>query len=171
MQQFIDMATSALGTSEQVARSVTGGLLDLIAKNAPQADVSALLQQLPGAGDLLNAFRAAPPPPPPPPPPDPGLLGSLTNAASAVLGVGAAALGTGSAMLGTGAAGLNNLASVLRGNGLDVSRAPQLVAMFAQFASQQAGPELVQRVLGAIPGMSPLLGTLGSLGVPGMSKK
>jgi hypothetical protein len=162
MQQFINMATSALGTSEQVARSVTGGLLDLIAKNAPQADVSALLQHLPGASDLINAFRAAPPPPPPPPPPDPGLLGSLTNAA---------ALGTGSAMLGTGAAGLNNLASVLRGNGLDVSRAPQLIAMFAQFASQQAGPELVQRVLGAIPGMSPLLGTLGSLGVPGMPRK
>src|SRR5512134_3428635 len=110
MQQFIEMATSALGTSEQVARTVTGGLLDLVAKNAPQADLSALLNRVPGAADLLNAFRAAPPPPPPPP--SPGILGSLSGAAGAVLGAGSSVLGTGSSMLGTGAAGLNNLAAL-----------------------------------------------------------
>ena len=150
MQQFIQMATSALGTTEQVARTVTGGVLDLIAKNAPQADVSTLLARLPGAADLLHTFRAAPAPPPPP---DPGLLGSLTNAAVAVLG--------------SGGAGLSSLSTLLQQLGLDVTKAPQVLAMFAQFASQQAGPDLVQRVLGAIPGMATMLGSIQLPGVPG----
>jgi hypothetical protein len=169
MQQFIQMATSALGTSEQVARTVTGGLLDLVAKNAPQADLSALLNRVPGAADLLNAFRAAPPPPPPPP--SPGILGSLSGAAGAVLGAGSSVLGTGSSMLGTGAAGLNNLAALFTHSGLDVSKVPQLVGMFAQFAAQYTGGDVVQRGLGAIPGVSTILATLGSFGVPGMPKK
>jgi hypothetical protein len=160
MQQFIQMATSALGTSEQAARALTGGLLDIIATHAPQADVAALLNRLPGASELLGAFRAAPPPPPP----DPGLLGSLSNAASAVLGAGSSMLGTGSNVLGAGAASLGGLAALLDQQGLDLTRAPQLVALFAQWAGQQAGPDLVQRVLGAVPGVSALVGTLGTLG-------
>jgi hypothetical protein len=172
MQQFIQMATSALDTSEQVARTVTGSLLDLITRNAPQADVTALFSKLPGAADLLNAFQAAPaPPPPPPPPPDSSLLGSLTNAASAVLSAGSTVLGTGSSMLNTGASGLSSLAAVFDETGLDVTKIPQLVGMFAQWAAQQAGSDLVHRVLGSIPGVSTTQSTLGSFGVPGMGRQ
>jgi hypothetical protein len=152
MQQFIQMATSALGTSEQVARTLAGGLLDVVARSAPQADVSALLGRLPGAADLLNAFRTNPPAPPAPPP-DPGLLGSLSGAAATVLGAGASVLGTGSA-------GLAALGSLLGQHGVDASKAPQLMAMFAQWASQHAGADLVQRVLGSVPGASTLLAGL-----------
>jgi hypothetical protein len=168
MQQFIQMATSALGTSEQVARTVTGGLLDLVAKHAPPADLSALLNRVPGAADLLDAFRTTPPPPPPP---SPGILGSLSGAAGAVLGAGSTVLGTGSSMLGTGAAGLNNLAALFTQTGLDVSKVPQLVGMFAQFAAQYTGGDVVQRGLGAIPGVSTILAALGSFGVPGMPRQ
>lgn len=167
MQQFIQMATSALGTSEQIARTVTGGLLDLIAKSAPEADVSALLSHLPGANDLLATFRAgapappAPPPAPPPPPPEPTLLGSLTSAASSMLTAGSIVLGAGSSLLGGGAANLNSLAALLNQQGLDVTKAPQLVSMFAQWSAQQVGSEIVGRTLGAVPGVSLLLGTLG----------
>jgi hypothetical protein len=159
MQQFIDMVTSALGTSEQVARTVTGGLLDTVAKAAPQADVAALLGRLPGAQELLNTFRAAPPPPPP----APGVLGSLSGAASAVLGAGSAVLGAGSTALGAGAAGLGGLAAVFQQTGLDVTKLPQLVTMFAQWAGQQAGGDLVQRVLSAVPGASTLLSSIGGM--------
>jgi hypothetical protein len=168
MQQFIQMATSALGTSEQVARTVTGGLLDVISRNAPAADVSALLGRLPGATELLASFRSAAPAPPPPP--DTGLLGSLGNAASAVLGAGSSVLGGGSAMLNTGATGLAGLAGLFGQSGVDVTKVPQLVGMFAQWASQQADPEIVRRVLGNVPGASTILATLGSLGVPGMGR-
>jgi hypothetical protein len=166
MQQFIQMATLALGTSEQIARTVTGGLLDLIANNAPAADVSALFSHLPGANDLLATFRSsssppAQPPVPPPPPPEPTLLGSLTAAASSMLTAGSIVLGAGSSLLGGGAANLNSLAALLNQQGLDVTKAPQLVAMFAQWLAQQVGSEIVGRTLGAVPGVSLLLGTLG----------
>lgn len=162
MQQFIQMATAALGTSEQVARTVTGGLLEVITKNAPAAEVSALLGKLPGATDLLNTFRTEAPAPPPPPAPDPSLLGSLTEAASAVLSAGSSMLGAGSTALGSGASGLSGLAALFNQSGLDVTKVPQLVAMFAQWASQQAGADTVQRVLGAIPGAGTILATLGA---------
>ncbi len=164
MQQFIQMATSVLGTSEQIARTVTGGLLDLIATSAPEADVSTLLSHLPGANELLATFRSSAPTPapaPPPPPPEPTLLGSLTSAASAMLTAGSIVLGAGSALLGGGAANLNNLAALLNQQGLDVTKAPQLVSMFAQWSAQQVGSEVVNRTLGAVPGVSLLLGTLG----------
>jgi hypothetical protein len=167
MQQFIQMVTSAFGTSEQVARTVTGGLLDVIAKNAPTAEVGTLLNRLPGAAELLNAFRAAPPPPPAPEP-DPGIVGTLSGAASAVLGAGSSVLGAGSSVLGSGAAGLSSLATLFSRTGIDVSKVPQLVAMFAQWAAQHAGGDVVQRSLGALPGAATILATLGSLGVPGM---
>ena len=169
MQQFIQMATATLGTSEQVARTVTGGLLDLITKSSSQADVSTLLNRLPGASDLLTAFRASPPPTPAAAA-EPSLLGSLTNAASSVLGGGASMLGAGSSALGTGAAGLGGLAAVFNQNGLDVTKVPQLVALFAQWAGSQAGPDVVQRVLEAIPGVSTILASLGSFNLPGMKR-
>lgn len=166
MQQFIQMATSVLGTSEQIARTVTGGLLDLIATSAPEADVSTLLSHLPGANELLATFRSsaptpAPAPAPPPPPPEPTLLGSLTSAASAMLTAGSIVLGAGSSLLGGGAANLNSLAALLNQQGLDVTKAPQLVSMFAQWSAQQVGSEVVNRTLGAVPGVSLLRGTLG----------
>lgn len=161
MQQFIQMATAALGTSEQVARTVTGGLLDVITKSAPAADVSALLSRLPGANELLNTFRTTAPAPPPPPPPDTGVFGSLTNAASAVLGAGSSVLGAGSTVLGSGATGLSGLATLFNQSGLDVTKVPQLVGMFAQWAGQQAGTDIVANVFSAIPGASTILATLG----------
>jgi Protein of unknown function VcgC/VcgE (DUF2780) len=150
MQQFIQMATSALGTSEQTARTLTGALLDVIAKAAPRTDVSALLDRLSGASDLLTAFRAAPPRAPLAPATDSGLLGSLSNAASEVLGTGATALGA-------GATGLAELAALFGQSGLEATRVPQLVTMFAQWATQQAGADLVRRTLGAVPGVTTIL--------------
>jgi hypothetical protein len=170
MQQFIQMATTMLGTSEQVTRTVTGSLLDIIAKNAKPADASALFDRLPGANELLNRFRAAPPAPPTPPAADPGILGSLSNAASSVLGAGATVLGGGSNVMSGGAAGLSALATLFTEKGLDVTKVPQLVSTFAQWAAPQAGAEVVNRALGSIPGVSTILGTLGALGVPGMPR-
>jgi hypothetical protein len=165
MQQFIQMATSTLGTTEQAARTITAGLLDMIARNAPQPEASALLGRLPGAKELLDAFRAAPPAPPPP---APGVLGSLSQAASAALTAGSTTLSAGATVLGTGAAGLSGLATLFTQTGLDIAKVPQLIALFAQWASQQAGRDLVQRSLGSIPGASTVLATLETFGgVPG----
>jgi len=153
MQEFIKLAATILGITEEVARSATSSLLSLIAAAAPAADVQALLSRLPGAGDLLRAFTPQPPAPPPPPPRGStaavmGAVGELmSNAAVAVQGA-----------VGTGAAFLNLLGQF----GLDPRRATQFVGLFVDFARQQAGAEVVDRVIAAIPGARQILATLGA---------
>jgi hypothetical protein len=149
MQEFIKMAASVLGTTEQVVRGATSGVLDLVSRVAPAADVQALLSKLPGATELLNAVRTPPPPPPPPAGSAAAVLGAVSdivsNAAAAVQG----ALGTGVAVLG-----------LLAQFGLEPSKGVEFLRLFVNFARQQAGPELVDRVVGAVPGLTTFLNTV-----------
>jgi hypothetical protein len=156
MQEFIRMAASVLGTTEQVARAATSGVLDLVSRVAPAAEVQALLSRLPGAAELLNAVRTPPPPPPPPPGSTAAVLGAVSdivaNAATAVQG----ALGTGVAVLG-----------LLAQFGLEPSKGVEFVRLFVNFARQQAGPELVDRVIGAVPGLTTFIDTVVGPSSPG----
>lgn len=151
MQEFVKMAAAILGTTEEIARAATSSLLGVIASAAPAADVQALFSRLPGAADLLRAFTPAPPAAPPPPPRGStaaviGAMGDLmTNAATTIQGA-----------VGTGVAFLNLLGQF----GLDPRRATQFVALFVDFARQQAGPDIVDRVIAAIPGARQVLATL-----------
>lgn len=163
MQQFIQLVTSTLGTSEQTARSATGGLLNLLKTQGPAGDVTALLSKLPGASDLLSSFQPAAAAPAPPAA-GAGALGSLTGAASSLLGMGASVMGAGSKTLGSAGGGLGALTGALGQSGLDISKAPQFVALFGQWASQQAGPDVVQRVLGSVPALGSMLGAMGNQG-------
>ena len=144
MQEFIKLAVRTLGATEQTVRSATAGLLDLLTRVAPAADVQQLLSKLPGAADLLNAFRPAPPPPSDPP--MSGVASALTdlvtNAAVAIQGT-----------VGSGVA-LVRLVSEL---GLDPQKARQFARLFVDFAKTQAGPELVDRIIDAVPGARALL--------------
>jgi hypothetical protein len=159
MQQFIQMATSTLGTTEQTARTVTAGLLDMIARNAPPAEAAALIARLPGAKDLLDAFR----PSPAIVPPAEG-LGSIVQAGVAALGFGTDAAASAGRVPPTGAAGLSGLAALFTQAGLDIAKVPQLIGLFAQWARQHAGAQAVQRSLGSIPGASTVLDTLEAFG-------
>ena len=133
------MAASVLGTTEEVARAATAGLLQLFARVAPAADVQELVSKLPGASDFLGALKS------PPPPPQPGssaaVMASIgeivSNAAIALQG----AVGAGSAMLG-----------LLGQFGLSPQKATEFIRLFVDFARQQAGQEVVDRVLSYIPG-------------------
>jgi hypothetical protein len=144
MQEFIKLAVATLGATEQTVRKATAGMLDLVARVAPAADVQQLLSRLPGAADLLNAF--SPPPPPPPPPPN-GVASALadlvTNAATAIQGT-----------VGSGVA----LVRLFTELGLDPQKAGQFARLFVDFARAQAGPELVDRIIDAIPGARSLVG-------------
>jgi hypothetical protein len=145
MQEFIRMAASALGTTEEIARGATASLLELFTRVAPAADVQELFAKLPGASDFLGAVKAAPPAP------EPGssaaIMGSLgeivSNAAIALQG----AVGTGTALLG-----------LLGQFGLSPQKATEFVRLFVGFARQQAGPEVVDRVLSYIPGAKQFFG-------------
>jgi hypothetical protein len=155
MQEFVRMAAAVLGTTEQAVRGATSGVLDLVARVAPAADVQALLSRLPGAAELLNAVRTPPPPPPPPPGSAAAVMGAVSdivgNAATAVQG----ALGTGVAVLG-----------LLGQFGLDPGKAVEFLRLFVGFARQQAGPEVVDRAIAAVPGLTTLIATIAG-GRPG----
>jgi hypothetical protein len=144
MQEFIKLAVRTLGATEQTVRSATAGLLDLLTRVAPASDVQQLLSKLPGASDLLNAFR--PTPTPRPEPPVSGVASALTdlvtNAAAAIQGT----VGSGVAIV--------RLVSEL---GLDPQKAGQFARLFVDFAKTQAGPELVERIIDAVPGARALL--------------
>ena len=144
MQEFIKLAVRTLGATEQTVRSATAGLLDLLTRVAPAADVQQLLSKLPGASDLLSAFRPASPPPAEPP--VSGVASALTdlvtNAAAAIQGT----VGSGVAIV--------RLVSEL---GLDPQKAGQFARLFVDFAKTQAGPELVDRIIDAVPGARALL--------------
>ena len=154
VSDFIKMASAVLGTTEEVAREATLATLELIAKAAPAADVQALLSKLPGAGDLLKAFATAPEPPTPPPP---GSTAAIMNAISDVIASAATTL---QGAVGTGSALLNLLGQV----GLDPRRATRFLGLFVDFARQQAGPEVVDRVINAVPGARQVLTALGAQG-------
>ena len=145
MQEFIRLAVASLGATEQTVRKATAGMLDLVARVAPAADVQQLLSSLPGATELLNAFRPAPPPAPPPP--VNGVASALadlvTNAATAIQGT-----------VGSGVA----LVRLFTELGLDPQKAGQFARLFVDFARAQAGPELVDRIIDAIPGARSLVG-------------
>ncbi|MGE3841767.1 MAG: DUF2780 domain-containing protein [Vicinamibacterales bacterium] len=153
MQQFIQLVTTTLGTSEQAARQATGGLLNLLSTQAPKNDMAALLGKLPGAADLLKTFQSAPP--------EPTGLDALTNAASSLLGGGSSILGAGAKALGASAGSFTTLTSALSQAGMDMAKVPQFVTLFGQWATQQAGADLVQRVLSSVPGLGSVLESLG----------
>ena len=145
MQEFIKLAVTTLGATEQTVRNATAGMLDLVTRVAPAADVQQLLSRLPGATDLLNAFR--PPAPAPPPPPPNGVAAALgdlvTNAVTAIQGT-----------VGSGVA----LVRLFTELGVDPQKVGQFARLFVEFARVHAGREVVDRVIDAIPGARTLIG-------------
>ncbi|MCU0256816.1 MAG: DUF2267 domain-containing protein [Vicinamibacterales bacterium] len=145
LQEFLNLASVTLGATEQTVRRATAVVLDVVTRAAPAADVQQLLSRVPGAAELLAAFRPAPPPPPPPPANGvAAALGDLvTNAATAIQGT-----------IGSGAALLRLLVEI----GFDPQKAQQFAIMFVDFARAYAGSDLVNRVIDAIPGAKQLFG-------------
>lgn len=137
MQEFVKLASAALGATDYTVRRATAAVLDAVSTAAPTADVQQFFAKMPGAAELLNAFRPAAQATSPPSGVAAALGDLVTNATTAIQGT-----------LGSGAALLRLFAEV----GFDPQKAAQFAGLFVSFARAQAGPELVDRVLGAIPG-------------------
>lgn len=130
MQDLIAGIVAQLGIDEGLAQKGVGAVLSVLQDHADQGDMSALLSALPGAQDLLAEFAAGG---------DGGgggLLGGLSGALGGSLG---GAIGT------------------LLKSGLDKDQLQQLVPLFLGYAKEQAGDELVGRVVGAVPGLDGLV--------------
>ena len=129
MEDLVRLASAKLGVGEDTVRSALGVILNLIKQHAEGSDAEALLAKLPGAEALLGSGGGGG-----------GLLGGLGAAIGGGLGD---ALGA---------------AGALNESGLESGQMGDLVGLFSDYAKEQAGDDLAQRVMGSLPGLDGLMG-------------
>ncbi len=135
MQEFIQLAVSKLGISQETAQSATGSVLNLLKQKAGDEATSGLLSKLPGAEALLNA----------------------SSSSSGGAGSGGLLGGLGS-VLGGKLGGAAGALTALQGSGLDSSQIGPFVTMLVDFVKQKAGAEAVDGVLEKVPDLKSMLG-------------
>jgi hypothetical protein len=138
MNDFIQMAVSKLGVSEQSAKSATGGVLDMIQKQVGGGDFSKLLGAVPGAADLLKSAPAS----------------GGSGGGGGLGGI----LGAASGLLGGKAGSILGAASMLEKSGLSLDKAGPFVSMLMDYFKGKAGNDLVSQILGKVPDLKKLVG-------------
>lgn len=157
IDEFIKMATSQLGVSEQQAKGATGGLLGMVQKaTGGSGEFDQLMKLLPGAQNLIGGGGAAP---------ATGGGGGLLGTAMGALGGGKAA---GGGLLGAAAGALGGklpgglgqaagLLSMLSQNGISADKAGRFVNLFASFVQGKGGGQILQGLLGKMPELKGLI--------------
>ena len=137
MQEFINMAMQKFGTSEAETKSATGGLLNLIKDQVGGADTDELMSKIPGASAIADAAAGTSGG-------DGGGLGGMLGGAASALG---GKLGAATGLMG-----------ILKGSGLGLDDAGGFVSMFTDYCRQQAGGDLVNRIVGQLPELKKFIG-------------
>ncbi len=135
LDDFINAAVNQLGIGESVAKDATGKVLGMI-KNGLGDQFSEVASKLPGAEQLMEQSASSDQP-------GGGLLGSVTKAASSMLGGGA---GQGMEVMGA-----------LQKSGLSVEQGGSFITMFIDFIKQKIGDELVAKIFDKIPALRPFV--------------
>ncbi|MEO1173846.1 MAG: DUF2780 domain-containing protein [Myxococcota bacterium] len=130
MNEFIQMAVSQLGVSEDGATSATQGVAGLLSSQMEGGDFSALAGAVPGLSELASGGGG-----------EGGGLGAIGGMLAGAVGGGGAA------------SGLAALAS----SGLSTDQLGPFVKMSFEFIKSKAGAELVQKALGAVPELANLI--------------
>jgi hypothetical protein len=128
---FIQESKNSLGLSEGTARSATGGILQMVRKQAGEGDFSQLQEKIPGADRLLQDAPAGESEGS-----KGGMLGGIMGAASSALG------GKGGSMLG--------LAAIASQSGLGDKVGP-FASKFIDFVRSNAGEGIAAKLTEKIP--------------------
>lgn len=129
---FIGESTRSLGLSEGAARSATGGILQMVRKQAGEGDFAQLQEKIPGADRVMQdapgggqeGGKG-------------GMLGGLMGAASSALG------GKGGSAMG--------LAAIASQSGLGGDKMGPFVSKFIDFVRSNAGEGMVSKLTEKIP--------------------
>ena len=139
MNDFLASVTSQLGLDESTAKGATGSVLGFL-KSGLGDQFSEIADKIPGAEDLIRAA------------PDPsesssgggGLLGSITQAASSMLGGNA---GEGMELMGS----LSKL-------GLSTDQGGSLISMLIDYIKDKVGEQAVAMITEKLPILKSVLG-------------
>ncbi len=144
---FISMAATNLGQSEESTKTATGALLGAMKEKADPGDFQKLLGALPGASDLMGAAVGAG---------KPSGGGGIGGMLGGALGGGGGALGALTAAVGGGGGALG-LVGALAGSGFSMDKLGGLASLFMTFAKGQADGGLVSKLMGQVPELAKLI--------------
>jgi hypothetical protein len=146
MQEFISMAASKFGLSEDSASGLTGGLLGKLKENVSAEDFGALADKIPGLSQLADAG---------------GDSAEQSGGGGGLLGGLTGALGGGGGLLGglaEKAGGAADIMGLVEKSGLDVSQAGGFVSSLVGWLKEKAGGGLIEKIVSQVPALKGLLG-------------
>lgn len=129
---FIGQSAQSLGLSEGTARSATGGILQMVRKQAGEGDFSQLQEKIPGADRVMQEAPAGGGEES-----KGGMLGGVMGAASSAFG------GKGGSAMG--------LAAIASQAGLGGDKLAPFVSQFLNFIRSNAGEGMVSKLTEKIP--------------------
>ena len=144
MEDLISRLVTSLGVDTGTAERIVGIVLGLFQSQGDNEQVSALMGALPGAEDLMAKV---------------GEAGDAAGeaASGATGGLGGLISGAASMLGGGGGNPLMDTLGKLQAEGLSVDQARTAGSEIISFARENAGDEVVDGVLGSIPGLKDML--------------
>lgn len=142
MQELIQRITAATGIDEDLANKAVGMILGYVQRAGEDSAVANLLEQVPGASDLIAQFNGAETEAPAEG--GGGLMGMAMGMLSKVTG-------------GDEEGGIMAIGQSLMADGLDMGQIKGVAEETFQYAREQAGDETVDAITSKIPGLSNFL--------------
>lgn len=126
MEELINRVVQNVGLEPDAAQKAVGMILGFLQKNGPADEIGAMMNALPGAGDLAAQYAGEG---------GGGLMGGLMN------------------MMGAGG-GVMALGQQLMSAGIGMGQIQSLSKEVFAFAQEKAGEDTMGAIVGAIPGLS-----------------
>lgn len=144
MQELIQRITAATGIDEGLANKAVGMILGYVQRAGEDSAVANLLEQVPGATDLIAQFNGA----------------ETEAVAEGASGGGLMGMAMGMLSKVTGGAeegGIMAIGQSLMSEGMDMGQIQNVAQETFQYAREQAGDEAVDAITSKIPGLNNFL--------------
>lgn len=131
MQELIEQITQKVGIEPDVAKNALGTIMSFLAKVGPEGAVNTMLDNVPGARELIDETANA------------------SSGGGGLMGMMSGMFGGGDSIMGLG--------SKLMGMGLSMDQIKDVGAELINHGKEQVGEETMGKITSAIPGLSNFL--------------